>query len=158
MRSLTLGVFLLVFGAVACELESRNGRSGLMAQEAPQLELWSHDPPINGAKPSRRPWRDLVGKRVEVEGLAWGVFEKGPGEYVILNKAVVYVRDAKFLRAKAEGKLVRVRGVLDVRQIEAAEANAGGVGRQRQIFELHEVKWEFIDKVTWPWLREYVES
>ena len=36
-------------------------------------------------------WQDAIGKRVTVEGIAWGSMEKGLGEYVIMNESQIFV-------------------------------------------------------------------
>lgn len=117
------------------------------------LDEITHDEPSNGTKPMAVPWREVVGKRVEVQGIAWGVFEKGAGEYIILNKAVVYTKDAGFLKASASGRLVKASGVLTLRKVKGGGMTSSGPNSDRDIFELAEIKWEFIDNVTWPWLR-----
>jgi hypothetical protein len=138
---------LLVYLACASANECRSG-------EPEEMWRFTHNPPINGRKLTPKPWEQVVGQRVVGEGLAWGSANKGFGEYVILDRAIVYVPNSGFLKADADGRTIRIRGKLSSRTIKAAPPNAQGTSRDVTIFEIVDAKWEFIDRVEWPWLRE----
>jgi len=87
-----------------------------------------------------------------VEGIAWGALEKGFGPYVILNGDRVYVDGLDRLGTNAEGKLIRVVGVLAVQRIPAARHGSAGPSDDVLIYRIERAKWEFIERVEWPWL------
>src|SRR4051812_17926617 len=72
--------------------------------------FFTHNRPVNGRKATPMPWENVIGQQVVAEGLAWSSANKAFGEYVILDRAIVYVPDSGFLQAKADGRAVRVRG------------------------------------------------
>jgi hypothetical protein len=118
---------------------------------------FTHQHAAEGVRPASRPWRDVVGRHVAVEGIAWGSFEKGWGEYVILDGGRVYVANADFGERGAYGKLVRVRGVLSISRIPAAPRGTTGTSESFELYRIDPAKWEQIDRVRWPWL-EVVEQ
>lgn len=131
----------------------------LMASEA---WPWTHQPSVNGTKDSK-PWSAVVGKKVAVEGIAWGSYGKGIGEYVIINNSEkVYIRNANFLNIKAHGKLVRVVGVLERFSVKKAKPSSESLHYQFTqgpppgfvAYFIRPEKLEIIDRVEWPWMKE----
>lgn len=94
-------------------------------------------------------WRDIQGVKVAVEGIAWGSYEKGNGEYVIFNDGKLYVPDADFVENASYGRPIRVSGIL--RQVrELVKSDAGD--RTFVYYRIENAKWHVIGKVEWPWL------
>jgi hypothetical protein len=120
--------------------------------EADADELWSHQPLRNGRKDPPRRWSELVGKNVAVEGIAWGSFEKGWGEYVILHSAKVYVPGADFNEHRMHGKLIRVEGTLKTATARRARPGASGPSEDFSYFLIERPRITAISEVTWPWL------
>ncbi|MBC7855542.1 MAG: hypothetical protein IAF94_19100, partial [Pirellulaceae bacterium] len=89
-------------------------------------------------------WQDAVGKRVTVEGLAWGSMEKGLGEYVIMNEAQVFVEPGDFLQLDVYGRTVSVTGILRLK--------TGIAGSPLQVFIIEDAAVQPIEKVKWPWM------
>jgi hypothetical protein len=109
---------------------------------------------IDGEK-IREPWREVVGKQVTVDGLAWGAHEKGLGPRVILDRSAVYVENVDYLKAKVNGKLVRITGTLRFRQIDPAPQAAQSFGPKSVTYYAIEVESMFlIDQVETPWMQE----
>jgi hypothetical protein len=148
----------LLLGCLLCGVILRSTHGDEPAQDRViQTQQFTHEPPRNGTKPFSKAWDDVVGRDMVVEGIAWGSFEKGWGEYVILNGGKVYVSEAGFAKDPKQsvyGKLVRVRGTLTVRKLPPTPSTVAGTSSTASIFELANATWEAIDKVTWPWMRE----
>jgi hypothetical protein len=116
-------------------------------------EYWSRQPPLNGKKEAPRRWSELVGKTVSVEGIAWGSFEKGWGEYVILHSAQVYVPAANFNERRLQGKLVRVEGILRMAKVGRAKYGSAGPNQEVTYFVIDRPKITAIAEATWPYLQ-----
>lgn len=101
-----------------------------------------------------KPWDEVVGRVVTVEGLAWGVHEKGLGERVILDGTTVYVSGFNFNNHDAKGRPVRVQGTLRKKLMRAAPRSAQGYGSDFEYFEIDVEKWSIIDRVKTPWMQE----
>jgi hypothetical protein len=114
---------------------------------------YTHQPPIGNAKPASKPWSAVIGKKVQVEGIAWGG-EKSWGESVLIDGARAYVADAGFQEKGAHGRLVRVEGTLDAVRIKAAIYGAQGTGSDFTLYVIRQPVWQKIDQVEWPWLQE----
>ncbi len=123
---------------------------------AEDTEPYTHEMPAGGIKPDSKKWSEVVGKKVVIEGVAWGSLEQGFGEYVLLDGPRVYVENAGFLDKKAYGGLVRVMGKLTLEVIPAAKPLSQGPTNEVQIYKLREVTWEKIDRVDWPWMKQIV--
>jgi hypothetical protein len=103
-----------------------------------------------------RPWSEAVGERVVAEGLAWGEGEKGLGQHLVLDGAHVYIDKIDFSDNHANGKLVRVRGILRVEVYRAPrgkEPVQAYVGDFRY-YTIDADKCEIIDRVKFPYLFE----
>lgn len=112
---------------------------------------------IDGRKVTK-PWAELVGREVVVEGLAWGATEKGMGQRVVLDEAVVYARNIDYLKHKAHGRLVRVSGTLRRGQVTKASPGAGGFGAEFDYFYIDVTRWEIIEEVSKPWMEEIMPT
>jgi hypothetical protein len=127
--------------------------TGLSTYTAGVDEPYTHQRDTgSGTKPEGKKWADIIGSKVAAEGIAWGATEKGWGAYVILESARVYVDGLDLLKAKAEGKLIRVTGILAAKRIPAARPGAAGPSREIVIYTIETAQWKLIDRVEWPWL------
>ena len=98
------------------------------------------------------PWPP-IGRRVAIEGVAWGCAEKGYGQYVILKGTQVYVRNIDFAKHESCGKLVRVTGLLEQQVIPPAVPLAQG---SSQVLVLHFIRaheWQILDRVECPYFK-----
>jgi RNA polymerase sigma factor (sigma-70 family) len=93
-----------------------------------------------------------VGEKVEVEGLALG--EAPNTQRVVYEGSKVFVRTANFKELKADGKLVRVKGVLRYEggALMRLRNEAGGYtsGHTPAFFYIESSSVELVDKVTVP--------
>ncbi|MFN0017357.1 MAG: hypothetical protein ACKVP0_03795 [Pirellulaceae bacterium] len=89
-------------------------------------------------------WQDAVGQRVTVEGIAWGSYDKGLGECVLMNDAKVFVEPGNFLHLKAYGRPVKVSGIL--------RQETENAGSPLQAFIIESAVVQLIEKVEWPWM------
>ncbi len=112
---------------------------------------------VNGEKVSK-PWADVVGRQVVVEGLAWGAFEKGLGQRVVLAQHSVYVRNIDFIKHKANGRLVRITGTLRIGRVGQSLTDAGGFSKEVEYFYLDVKQWKILDQVTSPWMKEVMPT
>ncbi|MEX0704158.1 MAG: hypothetical protein WD069_18815 [Planctomycetales bacterium] len=119
--------------------------SDALAQTAPQV--------LDGRQ-VQKPWSQLVGRRVAAEGLAWGAVEKGLGPYLVLPHGRVHVANFDSLQAGAEGKLVRMTGVLRVKRAPRAAPGAAGFDREFDYYSIDAEQWRIVDRVELPGLME----
>jgi hypothetical protein len=98
-------------------------------------------------------WDDVIGAEVFCEGLAWGEFSKGIGPYVILDVGRVYVGSGNLDKAKANGRIVRVSGVLEKLRMQKAPKGAQGYGSDFAYYHIRDPKIEIVERVEWPYLR-----
>lgn len=120
-------------------------------EEAPEPGWYIAVAPVDGSpdKFEWKPWRDVTGRRVRVEGIAWDT-GKGLGRYVYLDRAEVYV-DLPFHKYDAIGKIVRVTGVLERRVskgVAGSDPPAQGHDEDLIFYTLRQPQWEIIDRVT----------
>ena len=54
----------------------------------------------------------------------------------------------------ADGKLVRVSGILKVVHVPAAKLFTQGPMKGFTYYEISEAHWKIIERVDWPWLKE----
>jgi hypothetical protein len=125
-----------------------------MGGEGADEDQFTHQPPVANVKPAPKRWSDVIGRRVQIEGIAWGAIEKGWGPYVIMNGSRVYVDSPDFLKGDVEGKLVRVNGVLQAQRIQRSPPGAQGAAVDFTIYKLSPAQSEKIERVTWPWMQE----
>lgn len=118
---------------------------------------WTNSKIINGQKVSK-PWADVVGRKVIVEGLAWGALEKGLGQHVVLANHSVYVRNIDYLKHKAHGRLVRVIGTLRIGSVSKAPPGTAGFAKDIEYFYLDVDEWEIVDQVSSPWMEEVMPA
>ena len=110
--------------------------------------------PRDKRKESAKPWNDVLNSGVRAEGIAWGSFEKGFGEYLIMNGVRIYVKDISFLERNLHGKIVQVTGFLKRRTIEKADKNSAGPSTRLEFYEIVPVEINELNKVEWPYLVE----
>jgi hypothetical protein len=96
-------------------------------------------------------WRDVIGKNVRVEGIAWDD-GKGPGDCVFLDGTVVYCQRTDFARSDLDGYLVRVKGVLRRKVIPAAGPMAQGPEKDWVYYQIESPVVQRIERVEWPGL------
>lgn len=117
-------------------------------------------PAVSPEKDSGRghlqPWAELVGSPVKVEGIVWGMFEKGYDPYVVTANGKIHLPSALEGKEAWNGKLIRATGILATKEIRAA-ANKGlvsqGPAKNGFIFILKDATVEQIDQSNWPWLQ-----
>jgi hypothetical protein len=131
------------------------GAAFILLAASPAFAQHTHQV-VDGVKVSK-PWGDVVGRRVVVEGLAWGAAEKGLGQRVILAEGQVYVENVDYLRHKANGRLVRITGTLRKERMKAAAPDAQGYGANFDYFVIETDEWRLVDQVTNPWMQEIIE-
>ena len=91
-------------------------------------------------------WDDLVGSIVEVDGLAWGAFEKGLGPRLVLPHGKVYLRNFN-LDNESNGRLLRVAGILRKATVEPARPGEQGYGTRFEYFYIESFAVERIEKI-----------
>ena len=92
-------------------------------------------------------WDDLVGKIVTVDGLAWGAYEKGLGQHLVLPHGRVYIRDVDYLKHDLNGRLLRVSGYLRKSRVEKAPSKAQGYSESFDYFTIETFAAEGIDQI-----------
>ena len=112
---------------------------------------------INGRKVAK-PWADIVGREVVVEGLAWGAREKGLGQRVVLANHAVYLRNIDLLKNKANGRLVRVIGTLQLGRVGKAQSGSAGFAQEFEYYYINVDKLELVEQVSSPWMEEVLSS
>lgn len=145
-RLLLTGTHIAVFATIG----------GSTYAQQPQSREFTHQI-VNGKKVAK-PWSEIVGKRVQAEGLAWGAFEKGLGPRVILDHVAISVRGVDFVKRDLNGKTVRVEGILRVEHARAAPVGAQGRREDIWIYHIDAERVEPIERVEWPWLQESLPS
>jgi hypothetical protein len=108
---------------------------------------------VNGQKVNK-PWSALVDRPVVVEGLAWGAYAKGLGSHVQLSDAQIYLRNLELLKHDVNGRLIRVEGILRREHVEAVSTFSQGSGKAYDYFYIEVQKWQPIERVEHPWLRD----
>jgi hypothetical protein len=107
----------------------------------------------------RKPWDDVVGRRVVVEGLAWGAMEKGLGPRIVMDADRVYVRKVDLVKHKANGKLVRITGTLRKEHMKGVADTfppAQGYAKDFDYYVIDVEDWRIIDQAAAPWMQEVV--
>jgi hypothetical protein len=105
-----------------------------------------------------KPWSQIVGKKVVIEGIAWEGGKEDIGGVVLLDSARMYIDNGKFSENNAIGKLVRVVGILAVHHIAKAPPDDQGYPEDTDMYYIKNPKWEIINSVKWPWLQEYSDT
>lgn len=120
-------------------------KQGSFSSAATKNDSYSHLQP-QGYEHDKRTfaWQDAVGQRVTVEGIAWGSYDKGLGECVIMNDAKVFVEPGDFLKLKVHGRPVSVSGIL--------RQERGNAGSPLQNYIIEDATVQPIEKVEWPWM------
>lgn len=91
--------------------------------------------------------KPLVGKRIQVEGLAWGAFAKGLGERIVLPSGdKFYLTGKNYLRKHPNGSLVRLVGRLSIKTMEPAPPGAQGYTQRFRYYSVEVESFELIDK------------
>jgi len=121
--------------------------------EANGTKLFTHEKPRGSEKPHSRAWKEIVGRKVVVQGLFWGAFEKGYGPYVIMNGSVICIDSSKLPVEKLQGTPVEMKGKL-VAQIQPAAARfSAGFKRPTRVFKIQPTEYRILKRVDWPWMR-----
>ncbi len=104
-----------------------------------------------------RAWSQLAGRRVIVEGLAWGL-SKGNGQRLILvDGSTVSVQNIDYLSYNAIGKPVRLIGRLRTVTVHALPSGYQQDGRKPgEYLELSVEEWSILDRVSDPQMREHI--
>ena len=92
-------------------------------------------------------WNDMVDQIVDVDGLAWGAFEKGIGPYAVLPRGRVYLKNLDLLNTDFNGRLIRVSGVLRKSRVEPAGKFAQGYSQPFEYFYIEIISASRIDKL-----------
>ena len=81
-------------------------------------------------------WNDMTGSVVDVDGLAWGAFEKGLGSHLVLPRGKVYLKNTDLLNSDLNGRLVRATGILMKSSVDAAPKGAQGYSQPFEYYYL----------------------
>ena len=81
-------------------------------------------------------WNDMIGSLVEVDGLAWGAFEKGLGSHLVLPRGKIYLENSDLVASDLNGRLARVAGVLRKSRVDAAPKYAQGYSQAFEYYYL----------------------
>jgi hypothetical protein len=122
--------------------------------EVPRYRVVS--PERENGKGHVRPWSEMVGSQVQVEGITWGAFVKGYDPYVIAENGNIYVPRALDGKEAWNGRPVRVTGRLGSQTIRAAAAGpvvSQGPANDVFFYTIEDAKVELIEQVKWPWLQ-----
>ena len=92
--------------------------------------------------------KPLVGKRVVVDGIAWGAFAKGLGERIVLLCGVkLYLTGKDYLAGHPEGKLIRITGKLTIKTQEPVSSPyEQGYTSRFQYYSIEVESFKVIDK------------
>lgn len=93
------------------------------------------------------PWNDMVDRVVTLDGVPWGVFSKGLGQYVASPSQQVYLNSLARKPEEIEGRLVRVTGILRRHHMPAAPPGAQGYGQAFDYYSIDAFSVEVIEKV-----------
>ncbi|MCK5707678.1 MAG: hypothetical protein KAI43_08495 [Candidatus Aureabacteria bacterium] len=92
--------------------------------------------------------KPLVGKRIQIDGIAWGAFAKGLGERVVLSSGdKIYLSGKEYLKKHTEGKLVRIIGVLSIKKVKPVSKYEQGYTSSFIYYSLEVESFELIDVV-----------
>jgi hypothetical protein len=119
--------------------------------ETPRYRVKS--PERENGKGHSRPWSELIGSQVQVEGITWGAFVKGYDPYVIVENGNIYVPRALDGKEAWNGRPVRVTGKLGSQTIRAAAPGSQGPSTDVFYYTIEDAKVELIEQVKWPWLQ-----
>jgi hypothetical protein len=94
------------------------------------------------------PWDQLDNTLVEVEGLAWGAFDKGLGEHLKLaQNDEVYLENIGLTNTDLNGRLLNVVGTFRKKRVEKAPSGAQGYGESFDYYSIDVIAARKIDKV-----------
>lgn len=93
------------------------------------------------------PWNDMVDQVVTLDGVAWGGFSKGLGQYVASPSQQVYLNSLARKPEEIEGRLVRVTGILRRHHMPAAPPGAQGYGQAFDYYSIDAFSVEVIEKL-----------
>ena len=108
----------------------------VFGQNAIEIDAGPHSTFIERGQKRSVAWNDMVDRVVNVEGLAWGAFEKGLGSHLVLPHGKVYIKGVDLHKTDLNGRLVHVTGVLKKSRIEAAPVGAQGYSKPFEYFYL----------------------
>lgn len=117
-------------------------------------QYYSHEPAVDNRKPDAKSWESYLGKQVQVEGLACGLFDKGVGPYLVMaDGAMCYVQGLDDKPTEFDGRIVRAKGTLTKRTYEKSPPTSQGFAESFFVYALDDAKLTKLDKAEWPWLR-----
>jgi hypothetical protein len=95
--------------------------------------------------------KQLVGVKIAIEGLAWGEGAKGLAEHVLLpSGACVYFPEGAVIKDFSNGRLVRVTGKLEIRQMMKAPPGAQGYSETFDYYVVSDYQITLIKRVVNP--------
>jgi len=93
--------------------------------------------------------KPLVGKRVKLEGIAWGAFAKGLGKHIVLSSGdKIYLSGTKYLKKYPQGKLTCIIGILSIKKVEPASQYEQGYETGFYYYSLDVESFDIINTVT----------
>jgi hypothetical protein len=110
--------------------------------------------PTEMAQKDTRPWREIVGRKVAVEGIARTGYH-GLGDIVAtVDGDEVHLRNVDVDKENAGGKLIRVIGILEKERIEGIRhyGDAGFAG-DFDAYYIRVTEWKVLDRTNWPWMK-----
>jgi hypothetical protein len=94
------------------------------------------------------PWEQFDNQLVEVEGLAWGAFDKGLGAHLRLaQNDEVYLENIDLTNTDLNGRLLNLVGVFRKKRVEKAPPGAQGYGESFDYYSIDVVAARKIEKV-----------
>ena len=130
---------------VICQLAAIDER-----EENPLASHQSHESLAIEGK-YKIPWKEVVGRQLIAQGIAWGRSEKGLGERVILDGTTIYIAPPAVL--DRQDRLVEVSGRLEKLHVPPAPSTSQGFGQKGlAYYAISGAKLRYIDAVSSPHL------
>ncbi len=119
------------------------------AQAQPQANGYARTSTIMvGHEKKFIPWDQMNGMLVEVDGLAWGGFEKGLGLHLRLTQDdEVYLENQNLSEADLNGRLLNVVGIFRKKRMEKAPPGAQGTNESFDYYTIEVIAARKIEKV-----------
>ena len=119
----------------------------VFGQAASKIDAGPHSTFVERGQKRSIAWNDMTGRLVDVDGLAWGAFEKGLGSHLVLPRGKIYLRNTDLLDSDLNGRLVRVTGILKKSRVDPAPKNAQGYSQSFEYYYLDIVHVSRIEKL-----------
>lgn len=158
MQTASVCIILAGFVCVHCDVGVCSDRDVVRQEtkyEFPNgLGLYTHERPRNGEKlkPAAIHWRDLAGKRVVGQGVAWGIGAKGYGPYLMMDRSRIYMKPKTLPITKLEGKILEIHGVVVVEQ-KVHQAFGKEKRTTSEVIYVKVDSFKVLSRLEWPWLR-----